>query len=56
MNFSVMWRFSGLHPARGSGLWLELRDQFCECVAHLIRQVERDEEAHGYVRLRGKRK
>ena len=44
------------YPARGSGFWLKLCDQFCNCVADLIRQVERNEEAHGYDRLRGKRK
>ena len=44
------------YPPCASRLWLELCDQFCDCVADLIRQVERNEEAHGYDRLRGKRK
>jgi hypothetical protein len=46
----------GLYPARASRFWLELCNQFCDCVADLVWQVERNEETHGYDRLRGKRK
>ena len=35
-----------LHPARASGFWLEICDQFCKCTADRLRQVERNEEAH----------